>query len=325
MPSINEFQKIFLDYLQDNAFEQAPQGLYQPVDYMMQLGGKRLRPVLVLLSYHLFRDDFRPALPVALAMEVFHNFSLVHDDIMDEAPLRRGQATVHHRYGLNTGILSGDVMLILCYKYLVKVENSALIPALVETFNEVAIKVCEGQQYDMDFETKEDVTIAAYLKMIEYKTAALIEGCMGMGGILAEAGAENIAHLKAFGRNIGLAFQMQDDILDTFGDPDKFGKKVGGDILNNKKTYLILKAYELAGEADRQRLKQWMRSTTESEAEKINAVTQLLIDLNIQDLAMEKMISYQETAFKHLAQVKASAEKKQILLNLAEALLVREV
>lgn len=326
MSQLSEFQSDFLQYMKANSFSKAPEGLYEPVDYILQLGGKRLRPVLVLMGYQLFEANYKAALPLSMAVEVFHNFSLVHDDIMDAAPLRRGKPTVHQHYGLNTGILSGDVMLILCYEYLLKVEKKHLVADLVAVFNEMAIKVCEGQQYDMDFETRQDVTIPSYLMMIEYKTAALIECSLALGGILAEAGSDNIKHLRAFGRNIGLAFQMQDDILDTFGDPEKFGKKVGGDILNNKKTFLVLKAMELATEEDQENLAAWMRTTTEvDEEEKITAVRALFRKWQVHELAMKKMDQYQQTAFEQLNQVQAPAAKKQILFDLADQLLVREV
>jgi len=326
MYQLSEFQSDFLQYMKANSFSKAPEGLYEPVDYILQLGGKRLRPVLVLMGYQLFEANYKAALPLSMAVEVFHNFSLVHDDIMDAAPLRRGKPTVHQHYGLNTGILSGDVMLILCYEYLLKVEKKHLVADLVAVFNEMAIKVCEGQQYDMDFETRQDVTIPSYLMMIEYKTAALIECSLALGGILAEAGSDNIKHLRAFGRNIGLAFQMQDDILDTFGDSEKFGKKVGGDILNNKKTFLVLKAMELATEEDRENLAAWMRTTNEAdEEEKIAAVRTLFRKWQVHELAMKKMDQYQKTAFEHLDQVQAPAAKKQILFDLADQLLVREV
>lgn len=326
MYQLSEFQSDFLQYMKANSFSKAPEGLYEPVDYILQLGGKRLRPVLVLMGYQLFEANYKAALPLSMAVEVFHNFSLVHDDIMDAAPLRRGKPTVHQHYGLNTGILSGDVMLILCYEYLLKVEKKHLVADLVAVFNEMAIKVCEGQQYDMDFETRQDVTIPSYLMMIEYKTAALIECSLALGGILAEAGSDNIKHLRGFGRNIGLAFQMQDDILDTFGDSEKFGKKVGGDILNNKKTFLVLKAMELATEEDRENLAAWMRTTNEAdEEEKIAAVRTLFRKWQVHELAMKKMDQYQKTAFEHLDQVQAPAAKKQILFDLADQLLVREV
>lgn len=323
MQLVSTYYSDFIAYMEDNSFDKDPSGLYQPVDYIMQLGGKRLRPILVLMSYRLFHEDYAPALPLGLAVEVFHNFSLVHDDIMDAAPLRRGKPTVHELYDVNTGILSGDVMLIKCYEFLLRAP-AKLTPALIQTFNEVAIKVCEGQQYDMDFETRNDVTIPEYLKMIEYKTAALIEGCLKLGAILAESGENNGHHLASFGRNIGLAFQMQDDILDTFGDPAKFGKKVGGDILNNKKTYLLLTAQATADEGDRQQLEKWMSSKDADEQEKVQAVTQLFKKYEVLERATEQMQLYQTKAFEHLSQVTAAAERKQELMDLANELLVRE-
>lgn len=323
MQLVSTYYSDFMAYMEDNAFDKDPHGLYQPVDYILQLGGKRLRPILVLMAYRLFHDTHEAALPVALTVEVFHNFSLVHDDIMDAAPLRRGKPTVHELYDVNTGILSGDVMLIKCYEYLLKAPPS-LVPALTQTFNEVAIKVCEGQQYDMDFETRDDVTIPAYLKMIEYKTAALIEGSLKLGAILAEAGAKNSGHLAAFGRNIGLAFQMQDDILDTFGDPAKFGKKVGGDILNNKKTFLLLKAQAQADDTDRVALAQWMSSKDFDETEKVEAVTQLFQKYQVLESASKQMQAYQATAFNDLEQVDVPSERKEELVQLANELLVRE-
>ncbi len=323
MQLVSTYYSDFITYMEANTFAKSPTGLYQPVDYIMQLGGKRLRPILVLMGYRLFHDSHEPALPLALAVEIFHNFSLVHDDIMDDAPLRRGKPTVHELFDVNTGILSGDVMLISCYEFLLKAP-APVIPALVRTFNEVAIKVCEGQQYDMDFETRIDVTIPAYLKMIEYKTAALIEGSLKLGAILADSGAENCQLLGAFGRNIGLAFQMQDDILDTFGDPAKFGKKVGGDILNNKKTFLLLKAQELASSQDQAALNHWMSGKAFGEAEKISGVTALFRKYEVLERAAEQMQHYQDQAFKYLEKVGVSSERKQELADLAHELLVRE-
>jgi len=272
MYSVPNLKKIYLEYLHANPFSKAPQALFEPVDYIMQLGGKRLRPILVLMGYNLFREDIQPALPIAQAVEIFHNFSLVHDDIMDEAPLRRGQPTVHHKYDTNTGILSGDVMLIYAYHYLLKIKEERLIAPIVKVFTEVAEAVCVGQQYDMNFETSNSVTIPEYLKMIENKTALLLVGALKMGAILAEADEQDVYHLGEFGRNVGIAFQLQDDILDTFGDPEKFGKRVGGDIVQNKKTFLVLKTMEVANEADKNKLLTLMQSYPKDEEKKIEEV-----------------------------------------------------
>jgi geranylgeranyl diphosphate synthase type II len=300
MSDIKNLQKLFLDYLNDNPWDQAPSGLYEPVNYIMQLGGKRLRPALVLLAYTLFRDDVKKALPVAMAVEIFHNFTLVHDDIMDDAPLRRGMPTVHTKYNINTGILSGDVMLIDCYEYLLKVDAPHSVKQLVSIFNKVAIKVCEGQQYDMNFEKRTDVTIAEYVEMIKRKTAALIAGSLALGAGAAEASEENIRHLSSFGENIGIAFQMQDDYLDTFGDPQKVGKKTGGDIIQNKKTFLILRALELAEPPVKKRLEDYFNGTHVDEKEKVDQVTQILHELDIPALTLQFKQEYQDRAFRHL-------------------------
>ena len=271
MLKLPDLQETFQKYLKENIFNQTPQELYQPVNYILKLGGKRLRPVILLMSYNLFKETVEKALPAAFAIEIFHNFSLLHDDIMDEAPLRRGQPTVHIKYDVNTGILSGDVMLIYAYQYILQLEDQSNIPALMRIFNKVAIEVCEGQQYDMNFETSQEVKIVDYLKMIELKTSVLLAGAMKMGAVIAGAPEKDANHLYEFGKNIGIAFQLQDDILDTFGDPEKFGKKVGGDIAQNKKTYLLLKAMELAKGSRKQALSDLITQNYIEEATKIKA------------------------------------------------------
>lgn len=323
MYSVADLKAIYLDYMQANPFTKEPKALFEPVDYIMQLGGKRLRPILVLMAYNLFEEEVTAALPIAQAVEVFHNFSLVHDDIMDEAPLRRGQPTVHHKYDINTGILSGDVMLIYAYQYLLKLKNKELIPAIIQEFTDVAEAVCVGQQYDMNFETAEKVKISTYLKMIENKTAVLLVGALKMGAILAKTTEQNIYHLGEFGRNIGIAFQLQDDILDTFGDPQKFGKRVGGDIVQNKKTFLVLKTQEVANELDTNRLQALMSSYPQNEEQKIREVRALFKKNNIQILADEVKNTYQQKAMWHLEQVVVEQERKQALVQLATDLLER--
>jgi geranylgeranyl diphosphate synthase type II len=315
----------FEAYRQQHAFTRDPEGLYKPVEYIMSSSGKRLRPVLALMGAALFNGDKAQSLPVAMAVEIFHNFSLVHDDIMDEAPLRRGRPAVHTKYGLNTGILSGDVMLIYAYQFLSKGgRTSEDVSALLNVFNDVAIEVCEGQQFDVDFESRNDVTIPEYIRMIELKTAALIGGSLQMGAITAGAPAAAQQNLRSFGRNIGVAFQMQDDILDTFGDPGKVGKRVGGDILQNKKTFLILKALELAEGESYETLYQLMTTTPDDESYKINTVTRLLRDLHIPEWAEGLKQQYQEAAFSALSALDAAEEGKQQLRTLAEQLLVRQ-
>ncbi len=324
MRTTAELQKLYEAYLLENRLLREPRELYEPFNYIMELGGKRLRPVLALLGYQLFRGDSERALPVAHAVEIFHNFSLVHDDIMDQAPLRRGQPTVHRHYGVNTAILSGDVMLIYAYEALLLTRDKSVIPELVRVFNRVAVEVCEGQQRDMNFEQRAEVTIEEYLQMISQKTAALIAGALELGGIVAGATVEDRHNLSAFGRNIGIAFQLQDDILDTFGDPEKFGKKIGGDIVQNKKTYLILKALEVARTPDRTRLQTLMNSHADDEAGKIAEVTQLLEGLGIRDLAEAEKQRYQQAAFDYLHAVKVSDFEKQALTGLTEKLIGRE-
>lgn len=325
MHEVDELRRVFLDYLESESFEQAPQELYQPVNYILQLGGKRLRPVLLLMGANLFTEKFIHALPAALAIEIFHNFSLVHDDIMDEAPIRRGKPTVHIKYGQNAGILSGDVMLILTYQYLSQLENPAQLPAILKIFNQLAIEVCEGQQYDMNFETRSSVEISEYLRMIELKTSVLIAGALKIGVLIGGGGEQDAARLYEFGRNIGIAFQLQDDILDTFGDPQKFGKKTGGDIVQNKKTFLLLKAMELADESEKKELNQWLDLNNGNELDKINGVTGIYRKVGVQKIATRLMESYLSTAFDHLEAVAVENDRKIILKNLANQLMMREI
>ncbi|TXB70194.1 polyprenyl synthetase family protein [Phaeodactylibacter luteus] len=324
MQQIASLQQAFEKYLQARAFNQEPQGLYGPADYIMKSTGKRVRPVLAMLGCQIFGGDLEKGMAVGLAVEVFHNFSLVHDDIMDEAPLRRGKPAVHTVYGLNAGILSGDVMLIYAYKFLLEAGKPEVAAKLVEIFNGVAIEVCEGQQYDVDFETREDVAIPEYIRMIELKTAALIGGALQMGGVAAQGDAESVSALCSFGRSIGIAFQLQDDILDTFGDPAKFGKKVGGDIAQNKKTFLILKAMQLAQGKDRERLAELMSSYPEDEAGKIKEVTALLRQLDIPQWAEALKAKYQAQAYEALQRVKGDEAVKKVLWGLSESLMQRQ-
>ena len=324
MQFLEEFQNLFTAYLYEHRFDRKPTELYEPVNYIMHLGGKRIRPMLTLLGYQIFKPDIKKALPLALATEIFHNFSLVHDDIMDEAPLRRGKPTVHVKYNLNSGILSGDAMLILAYEYLSRFPEPSLIPKLYSVFNRTALEVCEGQQMDINFETRTEVSIPEYLKMIELKTAALIGGGLELGAIGAGASEEAVAHLAGFGRNIGIAFQLQDDILDTFGDPQKVGKKVGGDIVQNKKTFLIIKALERAKPDQNQQLLHWMTNSNFNEDEKVKAVIDLMNQLDIKKLALEAKEQFQQKGLDHLEAVSVPEEKKKSLRKLADSLLIRE-
>ncbi|MFT4759932.1 MAG: geranylgeranyl diphosphate synthase type II [Paraglaciecola sp.] len=325
MQTLSQFQERFQTYLTQNQFNSEPTELYAPVNYILSIGGKRLRPVLVLMSHALFEDNYEKSLPAAFAVEVFHNFTLLHDDIMDEAPLRRGKPTVHVKYDVNTGILSGDVMMIAAYDFLSKIVDETKIPTIYKTFNKVAIEVCEGQQYDMNFETRDNVTILEYLRMIELKTSVLLAGAMQMGAIIGNASAKDAEHIYQFGRNVGLAFQIQDDILDTYGDPEKFGKKVGGDIVQNKKTYLVLKALETADEPTKDMLLTLMTTPTTVEAAKIEAVKTIFNQLSVRDLAEAVKEDYLQKAFEHLDEIAVPKERKKVLIDLANDLMMREV
>ena len=312
------------DYAAAHPFPATPRELYEPCDYMLLLGGKRLRPALVLLSCALFQDDVDRALPAAWAVELFHNFTLMHDDIMDAAPLRRGQPTVHTKWNTTTGILSGDVMLIHAYAHLARLgDTGTALSALIRTFNRVAIEVCEGQQLDVNFESRADVSLPEYLHMIELKTAVLLGGALEMGALCAGAAPADAEHLYAFGRLAGIAFQIQDDLLDTYGDPAKFGKQVGGDILQNKKTFLVLKTLEVAPAADRQELHLWMQSAAESPG-KVAAVRALFDRNGIPALAAAAKQQFQQEAFAHLDAVSAPEARKSTLRGVVEDLLVRE-
>ncbi len=323
MYTIKALKNLFLAYMEANKFTFSPRELFEPVDYILQLGGKRLRPVLLLGSYNLYQEEVNPALPAAYAYEIFHNFSLVHDDIMDEAPLRRGKATIHKKYDINTGILSGDVMLIYAYKYLIELEKKEVIPEMLSIFTKVSTEVCIGQQYDINFETAKQVTIEEYLQMIESKTAALIAGAMYSGALLAGASKVDCQNLYKFGLNIGIAFQLQDDILDTFGNAATFGKRIGGDIVQNKKTYLVLAALERANNNQREQLEKLLSSRPIEEEEKIKVVTQLFNDLNIKELANQKKDAYHLKALKNLDALDIDAKKLLPLKTLAESLLQR--
>lgn len=325
MKSIESYHSIFQQYLDKNTFTQAPQELYDPVNYILSLGGKRLRPLLVLMGCDLFDGTLSKALPVAMSVEIFHNFTLLHDDIMDAAPLRRGKPTVHIQYNVNTGILSGDVMLIYAYHFLAQVKSANKTAKLINIFNKMAMEVCEGQQFDMNFETRNDVTITEYLRMIELKTSVLIAAAFQMGALLGGASDAVAEKLYEFGRHVGIAFQIQDDILDTFGDPEKFGKKVGGDIAQNKKTFLVLKSYELANATQRHDLQQLMTTTALDEKEKIDAVKNIFKVLKIREEAETLMNQYLKIAFENIDQTPLSIEKKNYLKTWANDLMERQV
>jgi geranylgeranyl diphosphate synthase type II len=324
MLSIENYQKAFITYLNDHSSIKEPKSLYEPIHYILNLGGKRLRPILTLMSAEIFGCDFRKALDAALSVEIFHNFSLIHDDIMDEAPLRRGQQTVHKKWDLNTGILSGDAMLIQAYQLLEKYDPETF-HALAKLFSKTALEVCEGQQYDIDFEKRQEVVIAEYLKMIEFKTAVLIGAAMKMGAIVAKASKVDKEGIFDFGKYIGIAFQLQDDYLDAFGEPDVFGKQVGGDIIENKKTYLYIKSLELLNESDKSVLQKLFDSNLNENIKKIEKVKQLFIESGASEAIKEEISEYTNKAFSILNDLNISDDKKKVLMALGQQLMNRNV
>ena len=324
MQHIEQYQKSFITYMEGFTTDKEPNNLYQPINYILKLGGKRLRPVLTLMTAEVFGSNINEAMDAALSVEVFHNFSLVHDDIMDDAPLRRGKETVHEKWDLNTGILSGDAMLILAYQLFENYEPKTF-QALAKLFSKTALEVCEGQQYDIDFETRNDVAIPEYLKMIEYKTAVLVGAAMKMGAIVAEASNENQDAIYDFGRYLGIAFQLQDDYLDAFGNPETFGKQVGGDILENKKTYLYLKTLELGTETEKVNLIEFMNSDTLSNDAKVKQVKTVFKTSGAAEATQLAVKGYTNKAFEMLKTLNISEDKKQLLRAFGEQLMNRNV
>lgn len=325
MDSFLHHQQLIERALKDKAYGSSPKELYEPIEYIMSLGGKRMRPLFVLIGCDLFDKDVNNAVHAALAIEIFHNFTLVHDDIMDKAPLRRGKSTVHEKWNENIAILSGDVMMVKAYQELCKADIE-LLPALLHVFNDTAMKVCEGQQLDMNFEKLPKVSIPQYIKMIELKTAVLLAGSLQLGAIIANAGNEDAQQLYEFGKHIGIAFQLQDDILDVYATTEKFGKQKGGDIVSNKKTYLLLKALEMA-ESNRymkEALQQWINAPQFDIKEKVEAVTEVYDFFNIKELARNEMKKHYNNALTCLNAIPVNPLKKEKLIALAESLMVRE-
>jgi len=324
MLSIETYQKEFVAYLEQYSTFKEPQNLYEPIKYILKLGGKRLRPVLTLMTAEVFGQDYKKSLNAALAVEVFHNFSLVHDDIMDAAPIRRGQETVHEKWDINTGILSGDAMLIMAYQLFENYDDS-VFRALAKLFSKTAIEVCEGQQYDIDFETRDDVTIPEYLKMIEYKTAVLVGAAMQMGAIVANASLEDQKRIYEFGKILGIAFQLQDDYLDAFGSPETFGKQVGGDIIENKKTYLYLKAFELSTGANKQELQGLFSISPNDNIDKIETIKHVFETSGASIATQKEIAHYTNQAFLVLGSLNISEDKKEVLKQFGESLMTRNV
>jgi len=302
------------------SFNEKPQSLFDPIKYILDLGGKRVRPALGLMSYNLYKDDIKKALPIALAIEIFHNFTLLHDDLMDKADMRRGKETVHIKWDDNTAVLSGDAMLIEAYKEIAKVENKHL-PQVIELFSKTATEICCGQQFDMEFEKRTDVTIEDYIEMIRLKTAVLLGCSLKEGAVLADASAEDADLLYDFGINIGLAFQLMDDLLDVYGDPATFGKKIGGDILCNKKTFLSINVLR---SDKRNELFKWIDKTDFLPEEKIQAVTEIYNSLGLKEISEKLIFDYYQKGIECLDKVKADDNRKSELKVLAESLLSRQ-
>ncbi len=300
-----------------------PKQLYDPLYYILSLGGKRVRPLLTLMSYELYRDDPQKIIAPALAVEVFHNFTLMHDDIMDEAPLRRGKMTVHEKWNTNVAILSGDVMMIKAYDLLLGLKKKQFKES-ISMFNLCARQVCEGQQMDMDFETQAEVSESAYLEMIKLKTAVLLGFSLRLGAYLAGASDSDCKSLDQFGTGVGIGFQLKDDLLDVYGDQEVVGKQVGGDIIANKKTYLLIKALELANKTQKKELTDWMTKKEFDTSEKVKAVTKIYDQLQIRQLTEQEMNNQFNLAFANLQQVQASKPKIAVLKRFSESLINRE-
>jgi geranylgeranyl diphosphate synthase, type II len=324
MDYILHLRNIFEQHLASHPLNRPPHNLYEPADYILSIGGKRLRPLFALIGAELFGGDTKKALNTAMAVEVFHNFTLLHDDVMDNADIRRGKATVHKKYNLNTAILTGDVMMIQAYQYLLDYKDPIMVKNLLDTFNKMAFEVCEGQQLDIDFETRNDVTIPEYLDMITWKTSVLIAAAIQMGAIVAGATESDQKHIYEFAKYFGIAFQLQDDVLDTFGTAAEVGKKIGGDIIQNKKTYLYLKSLELADENQQNLMKSlYTNEVTLEESQKIAQVTQIFKETNVEEYTRQVIEAYRDLSISHLNACSISEDKKSMLAQFVNAMIFR--
>ena len=309
----------FIDQL---PYDRRPASLYDPIKYVLSLGGKRIRPVLMLLAYNLYREDPERILMQAVALETYHNYTLLHDDLMDNADLRRGHETVHKRWDANKAILSGDSMLVLAYQRMQQCDGRHL-QAVLDVFTETALEIGEGQEYDMSFETRNDVTEAESIEMIRLKTSVLLACAVKIGAILADAPEDDISNLYKFGEQLGLAFQLQDDLLDVYGDPAVFGKAIGGDITSNKKTYMLINAVNRADDEQRRELTRWITATDFDREEKVKAVTALYDQIGIRQLCEQKINYYFDECRKYLAKVGVSDDRKQMLLDYTDEMMKR--
>ncbi len=324
MYTASQLSEKFNKYLSELTYSRHPKGLYDPIEYVLSLGGKRVRPTLMLIAYEIFKSDVDKILDQAVGIEMYHNFTLLHDDLMDCADKRRGNPTVHIKWDNNKAILSGDAMTILAYQYMAKCETSYL-PEVLKTFSETALEICEGQELDMQFERRNDVDEAEYIEMIRLKTAVLLAGSLKIGAILAGASKEDADKLYEFGIQIGLAFQLQDDYLDVYGNSTNFGKNIGGDILCNKKTYMLIKTQSIADKVQAEKLNKWLSATSFDPQEKIAAVTNIYNKLDIASYCNAMIEDYYKKGLECLQQVSAGEEKKQILKEFAKKMMHRKI
>lgn len=324
MFTASELLDIVRGHIAGLQFTRTPKGLYDPVSYVLSLGGKRIRPVLMLMAYNLYREDVKSILQPATGIEVYHNYTLLHDDLMDRADMRRGKATVHKVWNDNVAILSGDAMLVLAYQFMAQCASEKL-KDVMDLFSLTALEICEGQQLDMEFEQRKDVKEDEYIEMIRLKTSVLLAASLKIGAILGDASKEDADALYDFGVNLGLAFQLKDDLLDVYGDPLRFGKNIGGDILCNKKTYLVIKAFEHANTDQEALLSDWFTRETFDPQEKIAAVTRLYNEIGVKALCENRIVEYSKRASESLNRVNVPAENKQELETMMNELMHREV
>ena len=323
MKTSDEFLSMVNEFLANLPYDRKPYSLYEPVKYVLSLGGKRIRPVLMLLSYNIFKEDPEKILMNAIALETYHNYTLLHDDLMDNADLRRGHETVHKKWNANTAILSGDSMLVLAYDRMAQCDDKHLAKVM-KLFTTTALEIGEGQQYDMEFETRNDVKEEEYIEMIRLKTSVLLACALKIGAILADASEEDADNLYKFGEQIGLAFQLQDDYLDVYGDTKVFGKAIGGDITSNKKTFMLINAFNYANDAQRAELQKWVDAQEFDREEKVTAVTRLYNEIGIDKLAQDKIAYYFEQSKKYLDAVNVPAERKEELAKYAQKMMKRQ-
>ena len=312
-------------YIADWDYSREPKGLYEPIRYVLSLGGKRIRPVLMLMAYNLYKEEVDSVLPVAVGLETYHNYTLLHDDLMDKADMRRNKPTVHKVWNENTAILSGDTMLVLAYQQMCRIDNPVLLKKVLDIFTEMALEIGEGQQYDMEFETRDDVTEEEHIEMIRLKTSVLLASALKIGALLGGASDKEACLLYDYGVQMGLAFQLQDDYLDVYGDPAVFGKKIGGDILCNKKTYMLINALLLADDRQRAELKRWIDAREYEPQEKIQAVTALYDQIGIRELCDKKITAYFEKAGECLNALEVDDCRKQMLREFIGSLIHRNV